>query len=372
MDTLRCAPQHAQREARAKGGGGDQRGDAERRRPATRRFRVVERFLCEGERADDACAIAKKGGRDEGVDAVLRRDLRQLDVAVELRLHRRADLGEEQRALHDAARQHDPLRRREQHNVGAPALCRARQRIRISEGRSGLCTRDRIPRPRPRPRLHCANVVRRRVPRVVGVVELGEAGGGGEAGALGERERAAHVLRARAAEAVLRVRALEGEVDGAARCRDVAALGVHEAVNGRAVDDEADADARADCDVAARRRRRRPRLRRLRLHAHKLGHRWRVDVGVKRERHVGPDGAEGAEDVGVLPAGLGRRRDEAVRRAARLQVHRPEGRDAERVVLSVAQPRGAVAEGLGGRGRRELGAVDDVARRVVRDGHHPR
>ena len=65
----------------------------------------------------------------------------------------------------------------------------------------------------------------------------------------------------------------------------------------------------------------------------------RVDVGVKEDGRRRVDGAQRAEDVGVLPAGLGRRRDVPVRRARRVQVHRTEGRNAQRVVPARLQPR---------------------------------
>ena len=65
----------------------------------------------------------------------------------------------------------------------------------------------------------------------------------------------------------------------------------------------------------------------------------RVDVGVKEDGRRRVDGAQRAEDVGVLPAGLRRRRDVPVRRARRVQVHRTEGRNAQRVVPARLQPR---------------------------------
>ena len=142
----------------------------------------------------------------------------------------------------------------------------------------------------------------------------------------------------------------------------------------------------------------------------------RVDVCVKEDGRRGVDGAQRAEDVGVLPAGLRRRRDVPVRRARRVQVHRPEGGDAQRVVAARLQPccggqRGGAARvsgaaanarsgaSSGGRspvagwrrpgvrqraggwprttafadclsraGGLELGALDNVSRVVVRDG----
>ena len=146
-----------------------------------------------------------------------------------------------------------------------------------------------------------------------------------------------------------------------------------------------------------------------------------VDVGVKEDGRRGVDGAQRAEDIGVLPARLGRRCDVPVRRARRVQVHRPEGGDAESVVAARLQPRcggrrggaarvsGVVrqrsrgwsltlarrhpSQGGGGRcvwqrpgslrtaaladrlsraGGLELGALDDVSRVVVRDGHDER
>ena len=99
-----------------------------------------------------------------------------------------------------------------------------------------------------------------------------------------------------------------------------------------------------------------------------LGERRRVDVSVEEDRRRRVDGAQRAEDVGVLPAGLGRRRDVPVRRARRVQVHRPEGGDAQRVVAARLQPRTALADRLSRASGLELGTLDDVSRVIVRDG----
>ena len=92
-----------------------------------------------------------------------------------------------------------------------------------------------------------------------------------------------------------------------------------------------------------------------------------VDVGVKEDGRRGVDGAQRAEDIGVLPARLGRRRDVPVRRARRVQVHRPEGGDAESVVAARLQPR------CGGRigGAARVSGVAAVARVGANSGAPP-
>ena len=92
-----------------------------------------------------------------------------------------------------------------------------------------------------------------------------------------------------------------------------------------------------------------------------------VDVGVKEDGRRGVDGAQRAEDIGVLPARLGRRCDVPVRRARRVQVHRPEGGDAESVVAARLQPR------CGGRigGAARVSGVAAVARVGANSGAPP-
>jgi len=61
----------------------------------------------------------------------------------------------------------------------------------------------------------------------------------------------------------------------------------------------------------------------------KLGHGCSVDVSVDGTRHTIEGALEGAQDIGVLPTGLGRRCDEAKGLGRWLEVQWSEARDAD-------------------------------------------
>ncbi|KAJ8574936.1 hypothetical protein ON010_g4274 [Phytophthora cinnamomi] len=252
-----------------------------------------------------------------------------LAVLVHARHELLADQVEQLLATRDAAADHDHVRRREERHVDAQV----------------------------------GQVVRDGVPHGVVVRDVGELAAV-DARARGDGARGHHALDAVAVE---RTDALEARLLVLRRLGhdDVAALRVHEAVDGAAVRAHADADARAhrdvhgaaDVAVAAVRH---------------LVQRRRVHVRVEADGHARERALEHAHDVRVAPVGLGRARDVAVRRRLLVEVHGAERRDADRVELALLEPGHDGAHGLVGGRRVHLELLQDVLRVVLGDGRDPR
>jgi hypothetical protein len=136
------------------------------------------------------------------------------------------------------------------------------------------------------------------------------------------------------------------------RHEQVAGLGMQQAVQESAMDEDADADAGADGDVDER-------VQPLAGAPEMLAEHRRIDIGVERHGHLQAV-AEKAEQVGLLPAGFRCCRDAAKAGAGRVEVERAKAADAERGEVAVLRalrrkPLGTGGQRLRGCCRREAG-----------------